>query len=757
METLYKTKKPFRTALWAGLVLAVAALWFWGARPTDTYTETVYGGEYGIEGYGDGQLADYTAFSGQQVAEFERETLVPGTYTLTVTYKTEAEGGRFEVVDPETGAVLAQGAYDPGQGSVSVTFERKNGQYSIAVRSRQGADRLQIDRYELASQGPVYTDSFWILGLLALLALFGRWCLRRRRAGQLRDLQLLLLGCVFSLPYLSDHLQYGHDIAFHVGRIFGIGTALRSGQFPVRLNADLYSAMGGYANPVMYPELFLYFSGAMCALGASALLAAKVLLILINFLTAYCGYYGAKQIVGDEAGMAFTLLYLCCPYRLDNIFIRAALGEALAMAFLPLAAAGIFQLMQGDCKKGFWAAVLGITGVLQSHILTMFLLVLFGALYGAAVLLWQGRRFWAGWRRPLTLLAAAAATLALNVWFLVPFLQFSARYDFNAFHITGWLKEFKVYPWQMFMESYSTGGALGGTQSQEQLPVSLGSALLLGAVLMVWRWLRAPRSDQKETTQEKCLLGLGTAVLAMASMAFPWEQLEKLPLIQKTFDKLQFPWRLLAVAAVLYCLAAAVEVCLLHKEQKPVPAGILIAMALLSAVNTNSQYFYANKMFLADKAADRPRINAGVDEYLPAGTALAPAEAAAQGVVPFTAGAQAGDFRRDVCDLSFTFANDTTEPALFRVPQYDYGLHRATLADGQALALGTDPATGFIVVAVPAGIRSGTVLVYYREPLRFKLATGVSLLTAAALALLWRRRYRPGKSSAAPLDRRAVT
>ena len=51
-----------------------------------------------------------------------------------------------------------------------------------------------------------------------------------------------------------------------------------------------------------------------------------------------------------------------------------------------------------------------------------------------------------------------------------------------------------------------------------------------------------------------------------------------------------------------------------------------------------------------------------------------------------------------------------------------------------------DEQLGLMRVTVPAGIREGTVQVYYQEPLPFRLATAASLLTAAALALLWRRR-----------------
>jgi hypothetical protein len=60
-----------------------------------------------------------------------------------------------------------------------------------------------------------------------------------------------------SLPLLLPYLIKGHDMTFHLNRILGIEETLKSGMFPVRLNG--YSLNGyGYADPVFYPQLFLY-------------------------------------------------------------------------------------------------------------------------------------------------------------------------------------------------------------------------------------------------------------------------------------------------------------------------------------------------------------------------------------------------------------------------------------------------------------------------------------------------------------------
>lgn len=746
MKEIFTKHRRLRLLAAAAVLLALAALWALEARPKDTYAVWVPGGYY-VGDYENDTQGDY---AGQLIAEFCPGNLVAGDYTLYIPYQTEQDGSRFEVLDPDRCTLLAQGTYPAGQQGVTVHFSKESGQTHAVIRSYQGSGRIRILGYNLVA-GTACTDTFWILALAGLFGLFCVWCLRRHRAGHTRDLQLLLIAGAFSLPYLSDHLPFGHDMAFHLSRILGLGMALRGGQFPVRLNLDFMSAAGGYISSIMYPELFLYPGGVMCAMGASALLAVKVLLILIAFLTAYCAYYGARQMLGDEGGMLFTLLYMCCPYRLTDVYVRAALGEALAMAFLPLAAAGIWQLMQGDCKKGFWTAMLGISGVLQSHVITMFLVVVFGGLYAIAVLIWQGRHFWTDAGRPGTLLAAAAATVGINLWFLAPFLHFSS-WDLRIFHDAGMMGDTGVYLWQVFMDSYSTKGDLHSPLTKGEMSFSVGFALLAAILFILYRFLKGLRPCTQEVKMEGGALALGSIALFMASSLFPWARVSDLALVQKTFAKLQFAWRFLMIVSVLYCLAAAIEICLLYRERRKVWAGALCVLAVMSALNAGSHYYAANDAYLQNSSSDWKHDEVYDGQYiLSAHVFNSVVDTALEGVVPLTDGAEASDAVRGLDGLSFRFTNSTGTAAEFRVPQYNYTLHKAFLSDGQELAVTSAPDSGLIVVTVPAGAAASTVEVRYHEPLRFRLAEGISLLTAAALVLLRRHKHRRGKVSAAPL------
>lgn len=58
------------------------------------------------------------------------------------------------------------------------------------------------------------------------------------------------------------------------------------------------------------------------------------------------------------------ILYLLNPYRLNNLFLRAAVGEVLGAIFLPLLALGVYELVCRDYKK-WWLTVIALEQLLD--------------------------------------------------------------------------------------------------------------------------------------------------------------------------------------------------------------------------------------------------------------------------------------------------------------------------------------------------------------------------------------------------------
>lgn len=80
-------------------------------------------------------------------------------------------------------------------------------------------------------------------------------------------------------------------------------------------------------------------------------------------------YKTTKEITKKMSlGIISSLLYTFCLYRIVDVYTRAAIGEVLAFAFLPLIIWGLYELIYNDQKK-WWILPIGIFGIINSHII----------------------------------------------------------------------------------------------------------------------------------------------------------------------------------------------------------------------------------------------------------------------------------------------------------------------------------------------------------------------------------------------------
>ena len=240
----------------------------------------------------------------------------------------------------------------------------------------------------------------------------------RRLLPWLGLLAAALLACG---PFLSGGVWHGSDLGYHLRRIENIAMGLADGQFPVRIQSD-WLLGNGYAVGVFYGDLLLYAPALLRLAGVPVTVAYDLYLFAVTLLTAWGGYYAARRLaLPRAAAFGAAALYTLAAYRLCDVTDRAALGEYTALAFLPLAAAGFWRTLHPDAARlpGAALLVLGLSGVLQSHLLSFEMTVL--CLCAAALVLAR-----ATFRRAalLRLTGAAGAFCLLNAGFLVPLLDY---------------------------------------------------------------------------------------------------------------------------------------------------------------------------------------------------------------------------------------------------------------------------------------------------------------------------------------------
>ena len=676
--------------------------------------------------------------------------LMWGDYEATVEY-VSAEAIDVRIAAAGRQAFVAQGSASlpaAPQGAASTwTFTLTGSAQGVMLAGDlpQGAQIVSV-RVHKAGAGVFSRDlaAYALLAgcvLTALLAL--SWDGSAAGREPRRDAMILVFAAVFvSVPSLTGVLRYGHDLFFHLNRIEGIASGLRAGEFPVRIHSS--TLMGyGYAAPQFYPELFLYIPAILRNLGVSQAACIAVCQMAINLLTALLSYIGARRLFGSRRIAAGAgVLYTLSIYRVANLYVRASLGESVALAFMPLLIAALADVLAGDEAR--WPALaLAMLGVFMSHLLS----TLFCTALCAAAAIFALPRLIREPRRLLAIAKAAALTALCSLWFIVPFLDYSAAgINTDVLFDT----RTNMLPLGSLLVPFSGNPAiavLADTDPAVHVGTVPGAAVLAGCALLLVRLyarggaLRERLSLTDEAGRDKLalfLLLLGGATLLCATPVFPWGRVITMRKpISTVFLQMQFPWRLAGMATPLLALAAARG----YLGQERHAAAGMAALLTLSVVfcgYTITTILGRGPAYQSDFFCDT-RIEQ--NEYLYVGTKKGLLEA---GHIAVDDG---GEF--DV--LSYEKNGTTLEAKLrlhagcayFELPMLYYPGYRATV-NGVESGVRRGKNNVIRVLNTTEERDAVSLRVWFEPPVRWLIAQGASLLGAALLlaALLRARRRR---------------
>lgn len=495
--------------------------------------------------------------------------------------------------------------------------------------------------------------------------------------------------CIFcSLPFFMGYATVGHDIYFHLLRIEGIRDGLLSGQFPVRINSVFYDGYG-YANPIFYGELFLYIPAFFRLAGFPLSACYNIYGILINVLTCFGGYYCFKRIFPSTfIAMTVTVLYAMAPYRLVDMYVRAAVGEYTAMAFLPFIAYGLYRIYTEDVNRkeykwSFLPLTVGLTGVIQTHVLT-------GEIVGFVILMvcvilfsrtFQKKRFYA-------LVKTVTVTAVINLWFIVPFLDFMLTQDVSVFadSPTELVQDTGLFFRQMIalIIKYTVNGNYSAENGfAEEMPLTMGTALFLGLILCAVMLFFKNRDKKEEKKCGALMMVLSVLLSWMCTVYFPWDFLAlRMPYLRRIITSIQFVWRFLSPVTLLATLATGFGLVLL-RSWKGRRAGILGGAVLGVLTVIPALFFQVLVCVQAPRAINGvSRIStigaAGQGEYTPSGV---DALAVSQVLDPRVYGGSIESYEKQGTNISLTVKR-TDESCYVLLPLWNYKGYRVTSGDG---------------------------------------------------------------------------
>lgn len=405
---------------------------------------------------------------------------------------------------------------------------------------------------------------------------------------------IIFLTLITSIPlFISLGIVSLDDFTFHYTRISYIKDELQMGNiFSKMYHTSLYNF--GYGSGLFYPDLFLYIPALLNLVGISLVNSYKIFIILINFFSILSMYYSVNKMTkNNNMASIASIIYALCSYRLVDIYIRCAIGEALIFIFLPLIIYGIYLIIYDDYKK-IHILILGMTGLIYSHLLSSFLTVI---LLLVLVLI-NYKRFLKEKKRIIYLLISTLITLLLTSYYILPLIEQLIDRNFYIYSYTGigTLSDRAVPFYKSILEL--------PLNNEPWIPLGIG------CIFVYIAYLKFKRFDKENLKRfENKLFIMGLILLFMSTNLFPWFIFNNIPL------SIQFPWRLYAFSITLLIIVGSVV--LVNKYNKKINdlKKYLVLIMLIPLLYCISQYLSQDKIY--DNFLGEPMYSNGLFDYLP--------------------------------------------------------------------------------------------------------------------------------------------
>ncbi len=658
-----------------------------------------------------------------------------GSYTLELDHQGDTD---FEAVMKDGDEVIKTWVIPSSETLTRIPFSLDDDRYDLVIDYLYpGSGTVTLKHAYLRADFCFWTDSIYFGIVLILTVLFiGHWMrkkdfLSKPLSEQWIPIALFLFFIFINYPDYSNLFITGKDMNFHLARVEGMMHELRAGQFPVQLYTQANEGKGMIGS--MYPSLFLYIPACLRLLGVSLPTAFKTLVVLINLGTIVCAWYSAKRITGrDTHALLTTLVYSTMSYRIFCLYTREVIGESLAMVFVPLIIAGLYEMIEGD-KKQWWMLAVGMSGVMASHILSIIMWVVVCAFFG---LVYAPKCLKDG--RAAAFLLSAATFIGLSLFTIVPFIYYYlSDIDTAASLAVRDFSNMAIFPTQLFMVTQGDGYSWG-TRGQSTGYYHEGSLNIgfTGIICLVIGILFILCKKEKDETERYLVLMYVTGAFAlfMTTTWFPWQTLQKFSMIDRVISMFQFPIRFQQVAEALIVFSGTIMCVRLHglsKYRKAVMIALVVfgifssCLAIDSICTAKEDFITA---FSPDTGDHFP------PDYVPSGYNENGFSKEAESET-----AQISDYYKKDSKVTFTYTADDDSDILVPVTFYK-GYHAyLTAEDLSVRETGVEAGdSGMIKVRVPAG-EDVKVVIKYVQPKIFYVSTIVSLISVFVLFLTYRK------------------
>ena len=538
---------------------------------------------------------------------------------------------------------------------------------------------------------------------------------------------------VATLPAIYFLLRPGfyepHDL-HHIADIFQMYRAAASGQFPPRLGPDFLWNFG-YPLFNLYYVLPFYIGAGFYAITKSLTGAFEFVFIVSAAFSIFGMYLFLREFFGKSASFVGSFLYLYTPYRAVQIYVRGAMGEALAMAIVPFVFWGLARLIKRPNKINISILALCLAAFILSHNYLWLLTAPFMALFYLGLIYLKKER--------LENLKAVFVALLLGAgvsayWWLPAVKEFKLVSGVTPFPLQDHFPFIK----QLLLPFWGYGASIPGPYDGMSFQIGLVNLL----VVVVGLGMIFAKRDSIKKYSPILILAVVGFVVSVAMM-----NIRTLPIwkLLPIYQFVQFPWRLLFLTTFFSAILASFVVeTLTRKSGRLIGVAFIVGSLIFtwgyfrpSKIVEKPDDFYLSRMFatvaegIDRKTPTQDYINWSEDYLLlPAGI-----EKSDKLITPKIIGDENAKILNveKINSVHYKAQIEATFPSKVTFYSLYFPGWFAKL-DGVNLQIAQGQPWGQIEVIVPSG--SHTLEFYWAEtPLR-KTADAISLISLGAASLL---------------------
>ena len=392
---------------------------------------------------------------------------------------------------------------------------------------------------------------------------------------------IIIIGLIFSWGLVKADFYGMHDGRFHFLRLEGVMKALELGQFPPMITPDLILSYG-YAVNLFYPPITTYLPMIFTLLCNNYVAAFKIYGTICIVLSGITMYNLAYQITKKRViALICSVFYLSLPYKLEDVYIRYAIGEFTALAVIPMVFQGLYNLIRQDGKKHYYIAI-GASLLVLSHTIT----TLYTAVFCIIYLLCNIKKIKEK-QVIKKLFINGIFVIFITALFWLPFLEATHKANYMIFDNefmgteSGEVKETAIDFSKLFY----------GKQELKSDNIPLEFKLGIPLVFSLLLGFYAIRKVDKEYKQIYIIFNIFALISVwMTTKYFPWEYMPDV------FYKIQFPWRMLGFFGFFASFVCGINIWIVlnqlcHKGiTKKVMGGVFIGITLLYTMFTLHNY-----------------------------------------------------------------------------------------------------------------------------------------------------------------------